>query len=313
MIQRYREMADDPLRLARFRAAIAAAIRPGDVVVDAGCGLGTYAVFAARGGAARVYAVDDGPVAEVARQVAAANGVADVVTVLRGRTTALPPPEPADLILYEDYVAGLLAPPQIETLRDLRARWLKPGGRVLPGRARLRVALVESGEQRRALDRFADGGERVLGVDLGPARRYAMVEPQVAALRPASLLSAPAALTEVDLAAIGDGLLAGRAELTTTRDGTAHGLLLWFELLFDDGVALGTGPLDPPSAWRQLLLPFDPPLRVAEGDALAVSVDGAPFGASMVWRWRADGPRGTAAAHSLDLVALDAHEKLRPR
>src|SRR5205823_458687 len=59
MIEHYRQLIDDPVRLGAFQRAIAGVVRPGDVVADIGCGLGTYAIFAARAGARRVFAVED--------------------------------------------------------------------------------------------------------------------------------------------------------------------------------------------------------------------------------------------------------------
>src|SRR5258705_11010780 len=110
MAQRYREMADDPLRLTAFREAIRAELRPGEIVADVGCGLGTSGIFACRAGAARVYAIDDGPILEVAREVVRANGCAEQVRLLSGRSTELAPVERVDVALFEDYIAGLLSP-----------------------------------------------------------------------------------------------------------------------------------------------------------------------------------------------------------
>ena len=59
-------MLHDDRRTGDYLAALAAAVRPGDVVLDIGTGSGVLAVAAARAGARRVYAVEASDIAEVA-------------------------------------------------------------------------------------------------------------------------------------------------------------------------------------------------------------------------------------------------------
>lgn len=304
MIQHYREMLDDPLRLDAFRRAILAAIAPGEVVADIGSGLGTYAVFAARAGAARVYAIEEGAVAVAAREVIQQNGCEGRVQVLRGRSTEIDPPERVDVAIFEDYVTGFLTPAHVALLRDLRARWLKPGGRLLPARARVWCAAVEARAAHLALDLLADRREQVLGIDYAAARRRAFATPSSAKLTPAALIAGASVVQEVELATVEECRVGGKGEGTVVRDGLVHGVLVWFELELPPAGWLGTGPLDPPSAWRQSFLPFDVPLAVKAGEPLSFEVAAAPFGAELVWRWRVSTASGSASAHSLDGLLL---------
>jgi predicted RNA methylase len=75
-------MLQDERRTGDYLAALAEAVRPGDVVLDIGTGSGVLAIAAARAGARRVYAVEASDIAEVAEQVFAANGVQDRVTLI---------------------------------------------------------------------------------------------------------------------------------------------------------------------------------------------------------------------------------------
>ena len=59
-------------------------------VLDVGCGCGILSLFAARGGARSVTAVEASAVAGVAREVVARNGWAHVVEVVEGRVEDLP-------------------------------------------------------------------------------------------------------------------------------------------------------------------------------------------------------------------------------
>ena len=125
-------MICDRVRTGAFRRAIDAVVRPGDIVLDVGAGSGILSVFAARAGAARVYAVERTSAAVLARELAAANGVAEIVQVIHGDVTDIELPERVDVIVSEwlggfGIDEGMLAP--VIVARD---RWLKPGGVMIP-------------------------------------------------------------------------------------------------------------------------------------------------------------------------------------
>ena len=69
-------MLHDERRTGDYLTALAAAVRPSDVVLDIGTGSGVLAVAAARAGARHVYAVEASDIADVAERVFALNGVA---------------------------------------------------------------------------------------------------------------------------------------------------------------------------------------------------------------------------------------------
>lgn len=63
----------DKGRTGPYLAALAKQVKPGSVVLDCGTGVGIMALGAARAGARRVFALEQGRIALVARQMFAAN------------------------------------------------------------------------------------------------------------------------------------------------------------------------------------------------------------------------------------------------
>ena len=125
-------MLHDERRTGDYLAALAAAVRPDDVVLDIGTGSGVLALAAARAGARCVYAVEASDIAEVAERVFAVNGVRDQVTLLPGWSRFTELPEQADLLVAEVIGNEPLEEEILETMLDARRRLLKPGARMIP-------------------------------------------------------------------------------------------------------------------------------------------------------------------------------------
>ena len=97
----HRTMIRDRVRTEAFQRAIEAVVRPGDVVLDVGAGSGVLSMFAARAGAARVYAVEETSAAVLAHQLIAANGFDDIVQVIQGDLLDIEPAERVDVVVSE--------------------------------------------------------------------------------------------------------------------------------------------------------------------------------------------------------------------
>jgi predicted RNA methylase len=140
----FRQMIADGPRSSAFSAAIAQAVRPGDVVLEIGCGPAVFAMLAARAGACRVFAVDTDDIVDFARQLASANGLSDRIEFFQCDSRNLTLPEPASVIISDIRGSLPFFSEAIACLADARTRLLAPRGTMIPQRDVLKAAIVEA-------------------------------------------------------------------------------------------------------------------------------------------------------------------------
>ena len=276
-------------RIEAFRRGIEAEVGPEDRVLDLGCGLGTFAFFAARAGAGRVVAVDGDPVVHVARSVARVNGLDDRIDFVRGRLPETEVTGPFDVLVFEDFPRRFLDARTHRMLRRVREELLADAARVVPRAARLVLAPVQAPP--------GDAAPRDLtlyGIDFTAVRPYAANEPQPASLPDDVLLAAPATGPKLPVLPPPDA-----SDLTVSgswglEPGTrVDALLLWFELEAAPGEWISNAPGPDAGPWGQVVLSLEPALQVEEDGTLEAEVrrepseDGAP--GWLAWRAESGG------------------------
>lgn len=269
----YRALLAETPRIEAFRRAITHAVSPGDTVLDLGCGLGTFAFFAADAGASRVWAVDGSPIVHVAREVSRDNGYGARVTFLRGWLPTIRLAQKANVILFEDFPARLLDAASFRTLGAVRQRFAAPRAIWIPAAAELFMAPVGGA----AIPRDGAGDLRY-GIEWKASKEYAKHEPQAVNLPNAALLAPPARIGRVRFGgSITAQDLGGEARFRLSAGGTIHGLAFWFDLELAEGVRLSNAPGVRPGSWGHLFLPLeDPPVGYA-GDRIRAAVRPHPF------------------------------------
>ena len=279
-----------------YDRALRARVRPGDVVLDLGCGTGILAIHAARCGAARVHAVESMPVARIARELVAAAGVAGRVIVHERDAAEMEPVEPVDVVV-SDFMGRFVIDDAMLDAVAAAGRWLKPGGVFVPERVKLLVAPVGSFGMA-ALD-WVDS--TVLGIDLRVLRPYVMNASYGVELRP-ELLLAPVAVCS-EMAPPAPPALEARLSFTVEKAGRLRGLCGWFEATLAPGIALSTAP-GVTTHWGQTLLPV-PLVDVLPGVELAARVRFVEED-SWEYEWEVELRRG-------GVLLLDVHHDTRDR
>jgi len=244
-------MLDDHPRTRMFIDAIAEVVRPGDVVVDLGTGTGVLAVAAAKAGASRVYAIEETGIANLARQVFEANGVADRIHLMEGHSTRISLPERADVLVSEVIGNDPLGEHVLESMGDAVARWMKPDARFIPQRLCVHAAPAQMSDEWLARWVVSDAAVqrwmRHYGVNFAPlatascrSRFSTFVSPAEAATW--QLLAEPQLAFEYSLAAKMHARKSVDLDFEVTRSGRCGGAVFWFELELSDALTMTTDP-----------------------------------------------------------------------
>ena len=268
-LDEHRLYLSDRVRVDAFRRALAEAIKPTDVVLDLGTGTGVLGMLACRAGAARVYAVDSGPIAGLAREIVRANALDGRMTVLRSHSTQTDLPEQVSLILTDQignfgFNAGLF-----EYMADARARLLAPGGRTIPAWVELCVAPASYPPLREQIE-FWD--HQPAGLNYAPAADVARSTGYPLPIEGEHLLSDGVVAMRVEPP---DAVTTLTASITATieRDAVADGLAGWFRAGLSPSVTMTNAPGDPQRINRRpVMLPFAAGRQVSKGDRLAIKL-----------------------------------------
>lgn len=143
----YRCLADRERTLA-FKEAIEQAVRPGAVVLDLGTGSGVMAMFAARAGARKVYAVEIGNYLwHVSRGNFDRSGYGSIIESLRmnAREVGLKDVEKPDAVICEMITTGLIGEMQGPVINALKKSGVIDARTLLiPAEIRTSVTLVSA-------------------------------------------------------------------------------------------------------------------------------------------------------------------------
>jgi protein arginine N-methyltransferase 1 len=298
----HHSMLADETRTKAFLRAMIKSVRAGDVVLDLGSGTGLLAYYACISGAKRVYAVEAGPIVELAKAICRKNGFQDHVTFINDWSTNIELPEPVDVIVTETignvgFDEGLL-----HWVLDARDRLLAEGGRIIPSSVELVAVPAEDSTGYAYVDSWT---QSLHSLDFSPARSLAVNNMLWAELSPESCLSEPASLVRVETASASSADISGERVFVAQRDGLVHGIGTWFTADLAPGERISNGPPLTTPSWSQVLLPLEQPLPVRQGDSLSVQIQTKHNAAH--WQWQVS-TNGTAHGQASFQESVQPHQ-----
>lgn len=278
-------LLNDKVRTTQYLAAIREVVKPGDVVVDIGTGTGVLAIGAALAGARHVYAIEASGIGKAAKQVFAANGLSERITLIEGWSTQVTLPEKADVLVSELISNDTFGEEVLQVTADAVKRLLKPNARLVPSAVRAYAIPVTVPTDWLTAGTFGPDNVRQwrewYGIDFSPLINVGDQGPmRLVAPMPAAaeweVLGAPFVLAGQALNAITDTGLDVPSTATMDKAGTLNGLLTYFEADLSPSVVLSTRPTtgDRPFSWHNPLWVF-PARQVGSGDTLNVRFQSA--------------------------------------
>jgi len=301
----YGRMIADNVRMDPYAYALKKAVGPESIVLDIGTGAGIHALLACKFGARRVYAVENNEAIHLAQEMAQANHFADRIEFIQGLSTEITLPERADVIVSD--LRGILPlfGQHIPSIADARLRHLAPDGVLIPERDTLWVALVESGSTYRYLTKPWD---QPYGLNMEAARKIALnrwTQDDTELFGPANLLTEAQVWTVLDYMAIEDAnVAASPVSQTASRDGTAHGWLVWFDAQLTEGIGFSNAPGTKKltDVYGRSFFPLLEPVPISQGDRISLDLQAILEDDEYTWDWHTqvhagDNSRGIKAEY----------------
>ena len=266
-------MLADQARNRAYARAIEAKVKPGDVVLDIGCGAGLTAMLAARAGAKHVYTCEQQPlIAAAAEQVIAANGLSSRITVVpkwsHDIVVGVDIPEPADIVISEIVDTVLLGEGAMATLTHAMSALAKPGAQSVPERGALVAELVESDA---LLEQWRP--QEAEGFDLGAFHRFAnvaQITPNDLAACNMRALGPAEKLFAFDFTRPDINPARADSVLRCCQTGMAHAVLVSFTMELAPGIQVDNG-LASGGHWGRTAFLLEQPRPVDPGDRLSVT------------------------------------------
>lgn len=261
-------MVLDRVRTEAFRRAIEQVVLPGDIVLDIGSGSGILALYAAKAGAAKVYAVERSGSAELIQLHAQANGFADVIEVVRADIFALKRDDllPKPTVVVSEMLGNFAPDEDVHRITRQGVRLCAPNPRLIPCKYELFFAPIFAAGLTHEFASLMDVG----GVSLGCMAERLSNRPLLGVVDAGEVVgpTESGGVFNVDDETPQIYEIFFRLE----RETPINGIATWFQLHLTDDISVCTAPGSAETHWRSMVLPVHPPMHCRAGDALQLEL-----------------------------------------
>ena len=242
---------------------------------------------AAKAGARRVFGVEIDPIVHVADQIAKLNNID--VEFIEGDARKVQLPEPATLLIFEDYNTGLIDGIGAKLLEVARENWLADNYRVLPQGATLNVAPVSSDSVHKQQYPLGVENQSAYGFDFTPLIEIARnTMTQLKGTPDLKVLAPPKVVLSHDFINPLPTRLSTDVEFEIDQSQLLDGVCLWHDFQLDDDISYSNHPNHPDNAvlWGQYFFPTPERWSVRQGDILQVSLSFQDALEDGFWKWK---------------------------
>ena len=269
-------MLADMARNDIYQAAIEAAVRPDDLVLDIGTGTGLLAMMAARAGAEQVVACEKNPdLGEIARIIIHENHYDDHINVVKKSSQDLiigtDLPRRATLLVTETFDNILIGEGALDIFRHARAHLLAPSARIIPCGGVIRGQLVTVPRLKSLLPlRDLSGFDLRALARISLDKHYYPIDLNSECWVP---LSEPFDVIRFDFMDDISDERRWSLPISATEAGKAQGILLWFDLYLDQTRTFSSGPQGKARHWHQMAFVLSEEQLVNPGDTVHVAAE----------------------------------------
>ncbi|EFA86727.1 putative protein arginine methyltransferase [Heterostelium album PN500] len=282
-------MLKDTTRTLAYRKAIEENVIDfkDKIVMDVGAGTGILSMFAAKCGAAKVYAIEASQMAPFTKSLVKANHLDHIITVVHKRVEDIDesdiPQGKVDVIISEWMGFYLLHESMLESVLDARDRWLKPNGILFPTKGDIKIAPVNLEQlMHERVGHWSD----VYGFDFSIFKDMSMhllqSQPLIEYLKGDTVISEPKDIIEIDFTKVTKEELRDIVvknipfSIDDERCTLIHGFAIWFNCYFvgsNSTVRLDTAPGMPYTHWKQTTILLPDVIDVRGAGQIEINID----------------------------------------